>query len=220
MPYSTIFFDLDETLYPSGDSLWRGITARIEQYMHQRLGIAQKEIPQLRLQLFKEYGTTMRGLQITRGIDVHDYLDFVHDVPLDGLRPNPAVRAMLLELPMRRMIFTNADRSHAERVLDRLDLTGCFEQIIDILDTAPYCKPQPEAFHIALKLSGQPDSRSCILIDDSLSNLETARRLGFLTFYAGPQQQDPFSHPQIKNLADLPFQLDEARAYQGASREQ
>jgi putative hydrolase of the HAD superfamily len=220
MSYSTIFFDLDETLYPSGANLWRGITTRIEQYMRERLEIPEEKIPELRLRLFSEYGTTMRGLQITRGINTQDYLDYVHDVPLDDLSPNPALRAMLLELPMRRMIFTNADRGHADRVLKRLKLTGCFEIIIDILDTAPYCKPQAEAFDIALELSGETDPNRCILIDDSISNLETARHLGFLTFYAGPENQAPLNHMLIKDLTNLPLLLNNAAVHQNASQEQ
>ena len=220
MSYSTIFFDLDETLYPAGTNLWRGILTRIEEYMHERLDIPKKDVPELRLNLFNTYGTTLRGLQITRGIDPHDFLAYVHDVPLDELRPSPAVRAMLRELPMKRIIFTNADRDHARRVLDRLELSDCFDQIIDILDITPYCKPQREAFNVALQLSGESDSSRCILIDDSVSNLETARNLGFLTIYAGPEKETPLNHPIIKHLANLPLHLDKARSYYGATREQ
>ena len=218
MSYSTIFFDLDETLYPAGTTLWRGIMARIEEYMHERLDIPIENVPEQRLKLFNTYGTTLRGLQITRGIDPHDFLTYVHDVPLDELIPNPAVRAMLLALPMKRIIFTNSDRVHARRVLDRLELTDCFEQIIDILAIAPHCKPQTEAFNIALRLSGESDGSRCILIDDSVSNLETARQLGFHTVYAGPENKAPPAHPIIKNLTNLPILLNEARSYHGATR--
>ena len=219
MPYSVIFFDLDETLYPGGTNLWHGILARIEDFMRKRLNIPMEDVPALRMELFRDYGTTMRGLQITRSIDAHEFLAYVHDVPLDELIPNPAVRAMLLELPLRRMIFTIADRDHARRVLDRLELSDCFEQIIDILDIAPHCKPQTEAFNIALHLSGETDGRRCILIDDSVPNLETARELGFLTFYAGSENEAGLSHPMIKNLADLPLLLNKVRSCQSIVRD-
>jgi len=89
----------------------------------------------------------MRGLIADFDINQIDYLDYVHDVPLrDHIDPNPVLREMLLNLPQRKLIFTNADAAHAKRVLDVLDLTDCFEKIIDIHIMHPYCKPLPQAY--------------------------------------------------------------------------
>ncbi len=53
-------------------------------------------------------------------------------MPLDGLRPDPALRAALARLPGRRLIFTNADAIHAERVLEQLELADLFEAVFHI----------------------------------------------------------------------------------------
>jgi 2-haloacid dehalogenase len=43
-------------------------------------------------------------------------------------------------------------------------------------------KPEPEIFEIALERIGKPASE-CLLIDDSLANIEQANRMGFVTIH-------------------------------------
>jgi len=63
---------------------------RMYVYMRDFLGIPEEEVPAMRDRLFNRYGTTLRGLQIERGIDAKAYLDYVHDVDLSGiLSPDP-----------------------------------------------------------------------------------------------------------------------------------
>lgn len=214
MRYTTLLIDLDETLYPASCGIWDAIKKRMEQYMHERLNLPLEEIPGLRRQLYETYGTTLRGLQMTRHVDERDYIDYVHDVPVDQMIfPDPALREMLLRYPQRKLIFTNADRKHAGRVIRQLGLEDCFDGIIDIYDIAPHCKPMPEAYQAALRLSGETRSDQCIFIDDSPRNLAAARDLGFFTVQVG-QPKPGFHHPpaashqQITRLIDLPDVLD------------
>jgi putative hydrolase of the HAD superfamily len=208
MPITTIFFDLDDTLYPASSGLWDAIRKRIDLYMIERLHIPKEQVHDLRHYLFSTYGTTMRGLQATMQIDAQDYLDFVHDVPVaEFITPNPALRMMLSGLPQRKVIFTNADVKHAMRVLDRLQVSDCFTQIIDILSVAPYCKPQEEAFQMALYLAGTGSASQCVLVDDGLSNLAAAGRLGFFTVRAGSDEIVPESQTSIGSITDLPLAL-------------
>jgi putative hydrolase of the HAD superfamily len=204
MAFSTLFIDLDDTVYPHTSGLWQAIRKRIGIYMLERVKIPQDEIPALRKQLFETYGTTMRGLQILYHIDVQDYLAFVHDVPLtDFIQPDMTVRAALLSLPQRKVIFTNADANHAGRVLNVLALTDCFDQIIDINTISPYCKPQPEAFRIALKIAGEQDPTRCALVDDAPRNLAAARQLGFFTVCLSSRDPSSEYHTGILHLSEL-----------------
>ncbi len=50
-----------------------------------------------------EHGTTLAGLMANHGVDPHDFLAEVHDVPLDALTPDPGLRAALERLPGRRL---------------------------------------------------------------------------------------------------------------------
>lgn len=204
MPFSTLFFDLDDTLYPADSGVWAEIRDRIGRYMVERLGLPAKEVPAMRDHLFKTYGTTLRGLEVTMHVDPHDYLAFVHDVPVDRyIQPNPQLRELLQRLPQHKVIFTNADAAHARRVLRVLQLEDCFERIIDILDIQPYCKPMPQAFEIALRLAGASQPQQCVLLDDGPRNLSAARQLGFYTVQVGDLQADSPGHASIARINDL-----------------
>ena len=167
MRFTTLFFDLDDTLYPSTTGLWPAIKGRMNLYMIERLGIPEADVPFLREQYFKMYGTTLRGLQERHNVDKEDFLAFVHDLPLkEYLTPNPILRDVLASLSTRNLIFTNADVPHARRVLAALQLDDFFDTIVDVNAVAPYCKPMPESFAIAMDLADEPDPRKCVMIDD------------------------------------------------------
>lgn len=205
MEFKALLIDLDDTVYAHTTGLWPAIRERINLYMYERLHIAWDEIPALRHQLYVDYGTTLRGLLVLYEIDQLDYLDFVHDLPLNQyLAPDPRLRDILKDLPQRRIIFTNADYKHAERVLEKLCISDCFEGIIDILKVRPYCKPQPEAFEIAMKEAGETDPSRCVFIDDTLENLISAHELGFFTIRVGSNESSPYYDAAIPTLHDLP----------------
>jgi putative hydrolase of the HAD superfamily len=127
MRFTTIFFDLDDTLYPASSGLWPTLKERMNQYMIERMNIPAEQVPELRAQYFRAYGTTLRGLQANHEIDVQDYLAYVHDVRLtDYIQPDVIQRSVLASLPTRNLIFTNADASHARRVLRALRIEEFF----------------------------------------------------------------------------------------------
>jgi pyrimidine 5'-nucleotidase len=211
MRFTTLLFDLDDTLYPASSGLWEAIRKRMECYLRDRIGIPSEKIPELRAHLYRTYGTTLRGLQATRDVDTLDYLAYVHDVPLEQyISPDPAVREMLLGLPQRKVIFTNADSTHARRVLAVLRLEDCFDQIVDILDITPYCKPQMEAFQVALAKIGEQDPRRCLFIDDAPRNLTAARAIGLFTVLVGSAGPCGDADDCIPRLVDLPGVLERA----------
>lgn len=209
MPVKTLLIDLDDTTYPTSVGVWPILTERVFQYMRDVVGIPQDEIPEKRDRLFLEHGTTMRGLNIEYGIDVHDYLQYVHEVDLSRqIQPDQQLKAALSSLPQEKWIFTNASRQHAENVLGLLGITDLFEGVIDVLDMEPWCKPHPEAFEIALKLAGGPEPAETLFVDDLESNLDAARKLGIQTLRVSSQSVES-NHPVINNLMELPIFLSE-----------
>jgi pyrimidine 5'-nucleotidase len=206
MRYSTIFFDLDDTVYSSNSGLWPAIRERMSLYMLERLNLPEDQIPVLRWQYYQTYGTTLRGLQIHHGVDAEDYLVFVHDLPLgEYLQPQPEIRRILLSLPQQRWIFTNADAAHARRVVAILELADCFEGIIDLRAIQFACKPEIVAYQRAMSLAGEPDPQRCILLDDAPANLLTAHRLGFWTILVGGNGcSEPGVDLSIPALSALP----------------
>ncbi|KAF5744590.1 hypothetical protein HS088_TW07G00165 [Tripterygium wilfordii] len=125
--------DVDDTLYPINSGLSVEITKNIEEYMVQKLGIEESKVPELCFSLYKNYGTTLAGLAaIGYEIDYEDFHSYVHGrLPYHKmLKPNLVLKSILHSLPVRKVIFTNADKAHAIRVISRLGLEDCFEGII------------------------------------------------------------------------------------------
>jgi len=209
MTLKTIFLDLDDTLYPPSTGIWPAIGVRIDLYMIERLHLPAEQVPALRRQLFTQYGTTLRGLVVTMNIDQVDYLDFVHAVPVESmLQPDAMLHTVLTGLPQRKVIFTNADRKHAGRVLGALKVTDCIDQIIDILDVDPFCKPQPGAIECALHLAGEQDASQCVLVDDGVANLAAARQFGLHTVRVGSADTSPDYEAGISTIHALPGVLE------------
>ncbi len=204
MRFTTIFFDLDDTLYPPDAGLWKAIKERMNSYMRERMDIPESEIPTLREKYFLQYGTTMRGLQANHKIDVDDFLAYVHDLPLsDYLTPNPTLRSVIASLPTRKLVFTNADMAHAKRVLTALELADLFETIVDVNTVAPYCKPMPESFQIAMKIAGESDPSKCVMIDDIHRTTRAAREAGLFSILAHSAFADGAADAHLTDWMEL-----------------
>jgi pyrimidine 5'-nucleotidase len=213
MPEFTIFFDVDDTLYPPSTGIWEMIGERIDLFIQTSLKMPPEISIGLRNRLFTTYGTTLRGLVEEYGIDREEYLEFVHNVPVEKiLQPDPRLREFLLRTRERKIIFTNADRKYATRVINSLGLEGCFSQLIDIIDIWPACKPQVEAFNKALALSGESAPNNLILFDDTPANLVTAAALGFNTVLVGSKPRLTGIHAVIRDIHDFPSVLPDGKS--------
>lgn len=211
MTITTVFFDLDDTLYPTQSGLWTNIRERINLYMRERLGIPDEEASPMRQRYLEQYGTTLRGLYNHYALDVGEFLDFVHDLPLrEYIAPAPQLRAVLEALPVRKFIFSNADHKHVERVLKVLELDGCFDGVLDILQMWPHCKPMPIAFEMALKMAGDPDPGQCAMIDDLPRNTSAALEQGIFSILYGPHTHTASAadaHALLTDWSQLPILL-------------
>ena len=209
MRFNTFFFDLDETLYPTSSGLWSAIRERINAYMQERMGLLPGQTEVLREQFFREYGTTLRGLQANYKVDMDEYLAFVHNVPLEEyLHPDPELRGVIEALPARKYIFTNADSAHANRVLNLLGLQGCFDGILDVHTLSPYCKPMPGSFELARQAAGSPDPHECALLDDQPRITRAARGLGLYTILVGKETAGEDADAALVKWGDLKGLLD------------
>ncbi|XP_020585456.1 uncharacterized protein C24B11.05-like [Phalaenopsis equestris] len=130
--HDCVLFDLDDTLYPLASGIAVHCRKNIEDYMVEMLGFEPSKVSEMAGLLYRIYGTTMAGLRaIGYTFNYDHYHSFVHGrLPYDTLKPDPVLRQLILSIPVRKVIFTNADKVHAAKVLSRLGLEGCFEGII------------------------------------------------------------------------------------------
>ena len=185
----TILFDLDDTLYPRSAGIMGEIRRLILDFVQTRLDLPAEEADALRERYLQTYGTSMRGLQVNHQIDPDEYLLHVHDIRLhEYLRPNTELDAVLDAVPQDMIIFTNASREHAERVLDVLGIRRHFSRIVDIREMEYESKPQPSAYtRICAMLRVEPET--CMLVEDNVRNLRPAKEIGMSTVLVGDGSQ-------------------------------
>jgi len=202
----TLFLDLDNTLYSKSSGLMDAIRDRIISYMSNIMQMSDKQIAEVRTYSLKKYGTTLIGLMELYGIDKHHYLDYVHDLDLnDFLVKEKTVIETLKTLPQRKVIFSNADSGHIQRVLDFLEISQFFDCIIDVHVLMPNVKPQPEAFQKALKAAGLSSWEGCVFIDDYLPNVQAAEKLGLFSVLMDEtsMQEYPRRISSIESIKDF-----------------
>ncbi|KAG6482861.1 hypothetical protein ZIOFF_059500 [Zingiber officinale] len=155
--YECLLFDMDDTLYPLASGLNLACRKNIQgnvvvtsdskhiktfglsvgfcsmtDYMLHHLNIEENQVPKLCLDLYKEHGTTMAGLkELGYQFDDDEFHAFVHGrLPYETLKPDPVLRSILLSVPQRKIIFTNADTVHSAKVVSRLGLEDCFDGVV------------------------------------------------------------------------------------------
>ena len=177
-------FDMDDTLYPREQGLMQLVQARINAYVVEAVGLDPVSARVLQRQFLDEHGTTLAGLMANYTIDPAHFLHDVHDVPMDSLEPAPRLVEQLMRLPGRRLVFTNGARDYADRVLDRLGVTACFDGVFTIEDADLTPKPAPSTFRHFIERYGLDPHRTAFF-EDTPRNLEPAKALGMTTVLIG-----------------------------------
>ncbi|KAL4587373.1 hypothetical protein LXL04_000242 [Taraxacum kok-saghyz] len=169
--YECLLFDMDDTLYPMSAGLNFACRKNIEEFMLTNLNIEECEVPSMCLDLYREHGTTMAGLKaLGYEFDNDEFHALVHGtLPYNALKPDPVLRNILLSMPQRKIIFTNADKAHAAQVLSRLCLEDCFEGVIcfETLNTNPL-------EHQKMKCNNENNDN---VAPDGLNSLSPANRI-------------------------------------------
>lgn len=204
-------FDMDDTLYPREQGLMSLVQARINAYVVEAVGLAPQEARVLQRQFLDEHGTTLAGLMANYTIDPEDFLRVVHEVPLDGVEPNPRLAERLKSLPGRCYVFTNGARDYAHQVLERIGVADCFEGVFAIEDGDLTPKPNPATFRRMLERF-DIDPHRAAFFEDTPKNLEPAKVLGMATVLIGDGHGKPLGDhidhiaPDLLDfLSDLTF---------------
>ncbi|KAL8057374.1 hypothetical protein ABFS82_04G180500 [Erythranthe guttata] len=220
--YECLLFDVDDTLYPLSSGVSTECTKNIREYMINKLGIEEEKVPVMCAQLYKEYGTTMAGLRaMGYDFDYDEYHSYVHGrLPYEWLKPDHTLRSLLLSLPIRKVIFSNGNEAHVAKVLSRLGLEDCFDDVIcfETLNPTPkdksennepakvliVCKPFENAYEEAFKVT-DINPKKTLFFDDSIRNLQTAKNMGLHTVWVGSSQRTKgvdYSLESIHNIKE------------------
>ncbi len=176
-------FDLDNTLHNASAQIFPRVNVAMTQYVAKKLGLSNDQANQVRQEFWERYGATLLGLVKHHGVDMHEFLREAHpfpDMPDLVARSNSLVSS-IRRLRGRKILLTNAPREYAADVLHALGVRGLFERIIAIEDMrfGGQLQPKPDQRmmqRLAASLKVAP--QQCILIEDSVENLRSARTVG------------------------------------------
>jgi putative hydrolase of the HAD superfamily len=176
----TWIFDLDNTLYPARCNLFAEAEARMADFIVAELKLDHAAAHALRRRFFLDHGTTLRGLMIEHAIEPKRFLDYVHDIDLSPVPPDPGLVDAIAALPGRKFVFTNGTVDYAQRIIARIGLTGYFVDIHDIIACDYLPKPDPSGYR-ALIDRHAIDPAAALMVEDMARNLPPAAALGMTT---------------------------------------
>jgi putative hydrolase of the HAD superfamily len=200
-----VLFDLDNTLYSARYGLEDNVNRRIRLFLADYLGVSPEEAWRQRSARIREFGTTLEWLVTEKGFTgVEEYFARIHpEDEADGLPPDPALRDILEALPLPRAILTNSPREHADRIINKLGLSGLFTHIFDIRGNNFRGKPNPGAYLRALEVMGA-EAAEVLFVDDSPSYVEGCRALGAQGVLLDEDDAQPaYPGRRIRHLREL-----------------
>ena len=92
-------FDLDNTLYSPEEDIFSQIDKRMTEFIISKFNVNEEEAFNIQKKYFLEYGTTLSGLMKRENIDPDEFLEFVHDINLEILKPNIELSKIIKNLP-------------------------------------------------------------------------------------------------------------------------
>ena len=175
-------FDLDNTLYFATSGVFDQIYKKMGEFISKHEKVSLQEAKKLQKKYFIQNGTTLRGLMIHHNVDPKKFLDYVHDINFDIIKPNKDLNSSLKKINGKKIIFTNADLSYVEKVLDKLDLSETFDDIYDIERMNFKPKPNIETYRNLINFYSLK-TKETIFFDDIPKNLLPAAELGITTVH-------------------------------------
>jgi len=197
-------FDLDNTLYPPDYNIAALIDVRITQFIMSHLKLSRADAFDLQKTYWRKYGLTLIGLMKKHDIHANDYLEFVHDIDIDHIKPNPALQNALKRLAGAKYIFTDSTREYGEKITHQLGIAEHFDGIFDIRDAGYAPKPNKQTYEKML-------AQFCLMpqqvafFEDIARNLAPAHALGLRTIWLrwprpdNPNQARPYYDMQMRD---------------------
>ena len=185
-------FDLDDTLHNASIHIFPVMNQTMTQYIMDHLNLDESAAHNLRKHYWRVYGATLKGLVRHHNTNPNHFLEETHQLENlhDMVIQVKRLRHMLENLDGRKLVFTNAPRSYALRVLEILDIEDVFELVFSVESTKFHAKPSIRGFQLLLKTI-KVKASDCVMLEDNLAALMTAKRLGMKTIWISKKLQKP-----------------------------
>ena len=144
---------------------------------------------------------------IHHDIPPREFLDYVHDINLDFLEKDTALRNELENINLNKFVFTNGSKEHVKNITTHLGIEDQFDGVFDIVDAEYSPKPEAKAFDLMVK-KFQIDPSETLYIEDIAKNLSIGKERGAKTVwlindeYWGKKESDEeYIDYKIENLS-------------------
>ena len=198
-------FDLDDTLHDASSHIFPVMNRAMTQYIMDTLELDESAAFNLRQHYWRVYGATLKGLMRHHGTDPHHFLQETHALAdLDTMvLQTQGLRNLIRRLPGRKVVFTNAPMRYALRVLKLLGIHDMFETVFSVESTRFHPKPSVRGFRQLLRsIKAKPGD--CVMLEDNLPALMTAKRMGMRTVYVSKKlRKPPFVDARINQILKL-----------------
>ncbi|MFC5510850.1 pyrimidine 5'-nucleotidase [Massilia jejuensis] len=194
IPASPVWlFDLDNTLHDASHAIFPAISANMNTYIARVLDdgvtpVTRAQVDAARLGYWKKYGATLLGMMRHHGVIAADFLRETHQLHdlRAMMRAETGLGRLLQRLPGKKILLTNAPRAYSTHVMRHLNLGRHFAHHIAIeqMQVHGRLRPKPSKLMLArlLRRHGVA-ARDCILVEDTLANLKSAKQLGLRTVW-------------------------------------
>ncbi len=212
-------FDLDNTLHNASHAIFPAINANMNVFMtkvlqEQGLPADQAAVNEMRQRYWRLYGATLMGMVQHHQVRPEDFLRDAHDFKdlVNMIRAERGLLQLLRRLPGRKILLTNAPLQYSRDVVRHLGLQRHFDKHISIESMRVHgqLRPKPSRQMLRKLLARERvPGRRCILVEDTVMNLKSAKQLGLRTAWVTQYLR---GNPQVSS-ADQRRQLTMQPAY-------
>lgn len=187
MQNKNLVFDLDATLYYAGDTIEKLCDAKVVEYFVKKMNLSFSQAEKLIADIRSRYAYDVEALESELPFSKAEFMDYVCDIDVSSLAADKELDAVLRLLPQPKYILTDSISKHVSDTLRAIHVgIDNFKGVFDARDMAYTFKYNPQSYRLFLQKYNL-NAKDCIMFEDSLTNLKTAKSLGFSTVLIRPE---------------------------------
>lgn len=219
-------FDLDNTLHDASHAIFPAINHNMNAAIARVLEAERKPahaaaVDTIRVAYWQRYGATLLGMMRHHAVRADEFLRDAHqfDDLSQMIRAERGVARIFRRLPGAKILLTNAPHAYARDVIRHIGLHRYFAEHVPIESMVVHrrLRPKPSRAMLRRLLARRGLlPRHCVLVEDTLANLKSAKSLGlrtvWFTGYLRAMARRPgFVDVTVKSLSQLPKMLHRLR---------
>lgn len=210
-------FDLDNTLHNASLAIFPKISENMNAYIAEEYGcegkkLKHEEADRLRIAFWKRFGATLLGISRIYNRKAKEFLKRAHqfDDLESMIHAEKGLFMLLGNLPGKKILLTNSSDDYSRNVMKVLGLLSVFDATVSIESMRVHGKLEPKPskrFFRKLLMKEKAKASECILVEDNVHILKTAKSLGIktvlVTRYLNASRHSHHAYPVV--YRKLPF---------------